>query len=170
MAKKITIDKTKMKDSMGRPLTQSLFLEIGYSDFAIYSLDDEDKVYKGKVYPSLKRLYLEAEDPSEYSFAKEHLLNWNHWERLNANKQLRAHFDAWRAELSIAIRSDSIRAIMDAALDGTNFQAAKWLAEGGWDKRGAGRPSKEDIQKEAAVASRLHAEFAEDIERLKKVS
>lgn len=165
---KFKIDKTKLKDSMGRPLTQGLFLEIGYNtDFAVYSLDDFDKEYKGGVYPSLKRLFIEAEDVSEYNFSREHLLGWQHWQRLNANKMLREHFDKWREELSLAIRSEAIRSIMDQALEGTNFQAAKWLAEGGWDKRKAGRPSKAELEKEAAIHNRIQEEFKDDFDRLK---
>lgn len=68
-------DKTKMKDTQGRPLTQSLFLEPNYNvDYAYYTMDDDDKNFKGKVYPSLKRLYLEMEDPTEYEFATTYLL------------------------------------------------------------------------------------------------
>ena len=37
------VDKTKLKDSMGRPMTQALFLEIGYeTDKAVFTLKDED--------------------------------------------------------------------------------------------------------------------------------
>ncbi|MFM0827351.1 hypothetical protein, partial [Klebsiella oxytoca] len=61
------IDKKLLKDTMGRPLTQGLFLEIGYNtEYAVYTLEDEDKEYKGKTYPALKKLYLACEDPTEY--------------------------------------------------------------------------------------------------------
>jgi len=36
------IDKSKMVDSMGRPITQSLFLEVGYSDMAIFTLKENN--------------------------------------------------------------------------------------------------------------------------------
>ena len=167
---KFKIDKSRMKDKMSRPLTQSLFLEIGYDEeFAIYTLEDEDKEYKGKLYPSLKRLFIETEDLTEYNFAKEYLLGWHHWQRLNANKMLREHFDKWREELTLSIRAEAIKSIIDQALDGTNFQAAKFLAEGGWSKRSAGRPSKEEMQKEAAQREKIHSEFSEDLERLKNI-
>ena len=65
------LDKSKMLDSMQRPLTQSLFLELGYTDFAIFTLKEDDYVYNDKTYISLKKLYLEMEDPTEYDFANE---------------------------------------------------------------------------------------------------
>ena len=41
-----------------KPLTQSLFLELGYTKFALYTLKDDDHVYKGKTYLSIKDLQL----------------------------------------------------------------------------------------------------------------
>src|SRR5690606_3779091 len=140
----MVIDKNKLIDTMGRPLTQSLFLECGYNvQYAVFTFNDDDKEYEGRIYPSLKKLYLESEDPTEYRFAKKYLLGWKHWRRLNDNAILRTHFDEWREELEVAMRSEAINSIIDMTTsDQGNFQAAKWLADRGWDKRGAGRPSK----------------------------
>lgn len=167
----MNVDKSKLVDSMGRPLTQSLFLEIGYKfDFAIYSLKDSDHHYRGVVYPSLKRLYLAHEDPTEYDFAVTHLLGWNHWKRLNDNKMLRKHFDEWREELELKLRSQAVKDIMDqCSNEGGSFQAAKWLADRGWDKRGAGRPSKEEKAREGRIQEHIADEFERDIARLSVV-
>ena len=161
-------DKSNLIDTMGRPLTQSLFLEIGYNtQYAVFTFDDEDKEYKGKTYPSLKKLYLQSEDPTEYQFAKKHLLGWKHWKRLNENAILRVHFDEWREELEIAMRSEAILSIIDMATsDQGNLQAAKWLADRGWDKRGAGRPSKSEIDREKRINSRIGDELTADIIRM----
>src|SRR5574337_902614 len=83
------VDKKKMLDGGGKPLTQSLFLEIGYTEQSIYTLKEEDYMYEGKLYPSLKRLYLEMEDLTEYEFANTYLLGWKHWKRLCENKLIR---------------------------------------------------------------------------------
>lgn len=165
------LSKEKLKDTMGRPLTQSLFLEIGYNvQYAVYTLNDEDKEYDGRIYPSLKRLYLECEDPTEYNFAITHLLGWNHWLRLNENKVLKPYFDEWRVEMEVMLRSEAVRAIMDLTTsDNTNFQAAKWLADGQWSKRGAGRPSKADIERETSIRTRIGDELNFDIERMNTI-
>ena len=64
----------KMVDKMGKYRTQSLFLEIGYGDDAIFTLKDQDHVHDGKTYLSLRKMYLEFNDPTEYQFANEVLL------------------------------------------------------------------------------------------------
>jgi hypothetical protein len=159
------IDKSKMLDVMGKPLTQSLFLEINYNDQAIYTLKDHDHTHNGKQYPSLKRLFLEADDPTEYTFAITHLLGWKHWQRLCENKVLRRHIDEWREELEVKLRSRGVlQAIKNAEAGG--FQSAKWLADRGWDTRGAGRPSKEEVEHEKKVQARINDEYGADILRL----
>lgn len=164
------IDKSLLKDTMGRPLTQGLFLEIGYNtDYAVYTLDDEDKEYKGKTYLSLKKRYLEAEDPTEYQFARKWLLNWQHWKRLRANKVLAEHFDEWAEELEVMLRSEAIGSILELTVsESGNFQASKWLADRGWDKRGAGRPSKAEKERDSRINDRINAALLEDIERMEK--
>lgn len=162
------LDKSKLIDTMGRPLTQSLFLECGYNvQYAVFTFNDEDKTYDGRIYPSLKKLYLECEDPTEYQFAKKHLLGWNHWKRLNENQMLRKEFDEWREELEVLIRSDAIQAIRDMTADGANYQAAKFLADRGWDKRGAGRPSKAEKDRESRINDKIEHQFDADIIELK---
>ena len=48
-----SVDKSRLKDSGGSPLTQSLFLEIGYNtDYAIYTLKSDDYTYNGVLYPT----------------------------------------------------------------------------------------------------------------------
>lgn len=159
------IDKQKLLDTSGRPLTQSLFLEFNYNvDYAVFTFDDDDKVYKGKTYPSLKKLYLECADPTEYTFAKKYLLGWGHWKRLNENKALKKHFDEWREELEISLRSEGVQAIIETSTQ--NFQAAKWLADRGWEKRAPGRPSKEEQERENRIFERVAEDLDSTIARM----
>ena len=161
------IDKNKLRDGRGRPLTQSLFLEVGYNtDFAVYTQKDEDYEYNGVVYPSLKKLYLAHEDPTEYDFACTYLLGWEHWQRICRNKMFKKMVENWREELELKLRSQAVRDIIELSTGDKGFQAAKWLADKGWDKRGAGRPSKEDIERETAVQSKLDQEYSADVVRL----
>lgn len=157
--------KADLVDSMGKPMTQSLFLEIGYSDKAVYTLKEFDHEYNGKVYPSIKRLYLECGDPTEYEFANKYFLSWSHWQRISKNKNIAVYVREWRDELEVMLRCKGIRAAMDVAQSG-GFQAAKWLADRGWEKRGAGRPSKADIEHERAFQARVDEEYKADIIRL----
>jgi hypothetical protein len=157
----------QMLDGMGKPLTQSLFLEIGYTEQSVYTLKDQDHFHDGKWYPSLKRLYLETEDPTEYEFATTFLLGWKHWMRLCENKAVRRHVDEWREELEIKLRSKGVKEVLKSALAG-NYQAAKYLSDRGWDTRGAGRPSKAEIEHEKKVQAAISDEYSADIIRLRE--
>ena len=151
---------------MGRPLTQSLFLELGYSENALYTLKDNDFEYEGKKLPSIKHLYLECADPTEYDFAVAYLLGWGHWQRLCENKALRRYIDDWRIELEVKLRSAGVKNALAAAASG-NFQASKWVADRGWDTRGAGRPSKADVERETKIQAAMADEYGADILRMK---
>ena len=162
------IDKKKLRDGNGRPLTQSLFLEVGYNTkFAVYTQKDDDYEYKGKVYPSLKKLYLAHEDPTEYDFATTYLLGWEHWQRICRNKVFSKMIKGWREELELKLRSQAVRDIIELSTGDKGFQAAKWLADRGWDKRPAGRPSNEEVERETAMQSRLDQEYSADVVRLR---
>lgn len=162
-----TPSKDKMIDTMGRPITQSLFLEIGYSESAVYTLKEHDFEYNGKVLQSIKKLYLEIADPTEYEFATACFLGWSHWQRLCDNKAIKKHIDEWRYELEVKLRSGGVKAAI-AAANGGNFQASKWVADRGWDSRGAGRPSKADVEKETKIQAAISEEYSADILRLRK--
>ena len=156
-----------MKDDQGRPFTQSLFLEVAYSETAVYTLKEEDYEYEGRYLPSLKRLYLLIADPTEYEFATTCLLGWKHWLRICDNKQLRKHVDEWRFELEYKLRSQGVRSAISQA-SGGSFQAAKWLADRGWEARGVGRPSKEEKERRMAQDERIAEDYQADIVRLFK--
>lgn len=155
-----------MLDSKQRYLTQSLFLEVAYNEDAIFTFKEIDYTYNGKLYISLKNRYLELEDPTEYQFANMYLLGWKHWLKICDNKMLAAHVQEWRQELEYKLRAQAVKSMIGQAKTGS-FQASKWLADRGWETRGAGRPKDEDIKREAAFAARAENEFTADIYRLK---
>jgi hypothetical protein len=160
------IDKSKFVDTMGRPLTQALFLEIGYTDYAVYTLKEQDHKYKGHTYPSLKRLYLEMCDPVEFDFATEHLNGYRHWLRICENKALASHVAEWREELELKLRSQAMAQMLDMSED--SFQAVKWLADKGWEKRGAGRPATKEKEMQEALTKKVETDYSADIVRLKR--
>ena len=163
------IDKSKLTDNQGRPLTESLFLELNYSrEFAVYTLKEYDYKFEGKVYPSIKRLYLAHEDPLEYDFACRYFLGWQHWLRLNENKKISAEVEKWREELDLKLRSQGVRDIIAMAAEEAqgSFQAAKYMAEKGWEKRRPGRPSKAELEKLNNIKNKIDDELSADIKRM----
>lgn len=160
-------DKTRFKDERGRYIVQGLFLEDRYNTtLSVYTFDGEDKDYKGTIFPSLKRLYLQHRDPLEYSFANLYLYDWDHWQRLCRNRLVSAHIEKWREELRLSLVSDGVGSIIDQALNKDSYQAAKWLAEMGWDKSGRGRPSKEEVEGELKKRADQEKNWSEDFQLL----
>jgi hypothetical protein len=159
------VNKSLMKDSKGKHYTQGLFLEIGYTKFSMYTLKEEDHTYKGVVYPSIKKLYLDYEDPTEYEFAKTYFASWNHWQAICRNKVLAVHINEWRDELELKIQSQAIRDIIHTSSEGS-YQASKFLADRGWSKNAVGRPNKADKAKKDAVDSIIENEFSNDFTRM----
>lgn len=144
----INVDRTRFKDTKGRLLTQSLFLEYQYNmETAIYSLSDEDKEYKGQVFPSLRRLYMEMSDPTEYEFATKYFYDWAHWLRICDNVFMAQYIDVWREELEVKIRAQAISRMLKLE---SNFNAIKWAADGHWNVK-RGRPSKEEKARDKAI-------------------
>lgn len=167
------IDKELMIDSKGAARTQSLFVETSYEtkgEFAQYTLKSRDCVYRGKKYPSIKRLFLEMEDPTEYNFAYEYFLDWDHWQQIKKNNLIAKFMEGWQEELEIRLRAQGVKAMFDMALDDAkpNFQATQFLAKGGWTDRPAGRPSKEMVKKETRIQAKIMGEFSDDLKRMRR--
>ena len=164
----MTYERSDFTDARGRYLTLSLFLEIEYKEEALYTLKDYDHEYNGKIYPSLKKLYLEVGDPTEYQFATKHLAGWDHWQKIIGNKILLQEVEKWRTELEMKLRSEAVRTIYGQSRKGS-VTAAKWLAERGWDDRPAGRPSKAEIEKQTKIIQDVQNEFEQDYARLRVI-
>lgn len=165
------INRDMFVDDRGRYRTQSLFLEIAYDTDALFTLKDYDHEYKGKTYPSLKRMFLEDSDPTEYIFATNRLAGWEHWQKISENKVLAVHINKWRFELELKLRSEGIKHVIHSARKKGNWLAGKFLAERGWEVRaGAGRPGKEEIERSIAIDKAIASEYEDDFARLKVIN
>lgn len=155
----------------GQRKLRGLFFETTGADKTgvVYTLKDRD--HEG--YASLYRLYMEADDPTEYSFATTCLEGWDHWEILLQCTWFKPYIARWRRELEIRFKSRSLKAIQGLANDPDSkeyHQANKFLVNGGWqeDKRrkGAGRPSKAEIEKAAKMAAQEASSIEDDFNRV----
>ena len=161
---------TKYKcPTTGAFLTQCLFFELQHDhERSLYTLKEYDHTLPdGRVLPSLKQLYLEVKDPTEYTFAKQYFFNWKHWQRCLGNKRIREEVDGWREELELTIMSEGLKGVISEATVRKNYQAAKWLAEKGWLDKKVGRPTREKTDRELKLASIVAAEHEEDFERVR---
>jgi hypothetical protein len=146
-----------------------LFYETNTTDKSqiLYTLKDTD--HNG--YPSLYRLYMEAGDLTEYSFAIQHLDGWNHWETLCKSPWFQDYLARWRRELELKYRSAALKNLIDAANGDSRdaLQANKFLIQGHWksgEGSGRGRPSKEEIKSKAHELASEAVKVDEDYKRL----
>ena len=158
----------QLHDKMNRFRTQSLFREFYLSDqpAPLWTLREKDS--QGTL-PSLRALYMEIADPSEYAFAMEAFGSWKHWLKIKASKAIEPWIEDWPIELEVKLRSQGIKSVIEEAQKGkSRFQAAKALAEGFWNKKSSkrGRPSKEEVIRERKIAAKLDEEFNADAERI----
>lgn len=149
---------SKFKDSQNRWFTTGLFKETAVGDkaFVVYTLDEA------------KKLYLDSEDITGYTFATNHLGGWHHWQALFNSPTLEPILREWEEELEVKLRSKAIMQITEIAKTEKGYQAAKFLADRGWKVRDAGRPSKAEIQKETRVQAKMYEEFGDNVLQLKR--
>ena len=155
-----------MKDSTGRLRTASLFVEMIQKDqldagfVPFYTL-------KGKTgYVDLHSIYMEEEDPTEYTFALRAFGSWDHFKKLESLVWFQFHLKHWRDELEVKMRSDGIKNLIKASKEGSRgVSAAKYIAEKGWEKK-RGRPSKDEVERERQIQAAMDEEIAGDGARL----
>ena len=108
----------------------------------------KDRTYKD--YPSIKELYLEMNDETEYLFAKTYFDGWTHWKKLCECSWFISHLRDWRDEAEARAKAIELKTLREASSAG-NISAAKYLLEKGWDKNknSVGRPTKAAINQKA---------------------
>ena len=158
----------EFKDTEGRWKVGSMFWEHKNDSYTpLFTLKGYDLEKDGVVYPSLKLLYMDYTDPTEYQFATEVLGGWDHWTKVSSSYIITEQVAEWRAEMEVKLRSTAIRAIYDSARsDGSKgIAAAKYIADRGWEKA-RGRPSKAEIEKERKIQAGINDDLASDSDRI----
>ena len=117
--------------------TNALFKELDVQNLGVYlfTLGHVDLEEDGKVIPSIRKAYLELEDPTEYEVATMFFESWAHWKKVRDSSRLQVHIDEWREELEVRMRSKGLKGIMDKMYTG-DYQASKYLADKGWVAKG----------------------------------
>lgn len=164
----------RFKSAIGQHLLKPIFFELDESGRpnAVYSLKDYDCTFEGVFYPSLRKLYVEAEDPTEYNFASQYLDGWVHWKKLSNASFFLSTLAEWREELEVRLRAKGVAALRQtASVPGKEaFQAQKYLAQAGWklpeEKTAVGRPTKERVLYEADKLFKEKTDYDLDHERI----
>lgn len=165
-------ENSKFKDKMGRWLTKSLFKEYAFQapegTFPLFVLSNQDR----DGLPSLYKLYLAAEDPSEYFFANEYLGGWDHWQRLSKATFFLPYITSWRKELEVLIKAKALQKLLSVANNPnhkSSYEANKLLLKEGYKEREGskrGRPTKDEVHKEANRIATEEERISADAERV----
>lgn len=163
--------------SNGKFRTSDLFIEMNQSESpAYYTTSNQDRIVDGVVYKSLKQLYLDEEDITEFDFANKYLEGYEHWEQFVNSTRLKDMIDQWRKELVLKIKSRCLKGIIRDAVRENKYEANKFLITNGWvdkdheGKKVRGRPSKEEIKQEITRQASIEKEFEEDLNRIKELN
>lgn len=159
------------KDEKNRWRSGSLFIEkiqgavveSGY--VPLFTLREYD--YEGKL--SLKRLYMEAQDITEWKFATSVFGSYECWENLVECKWFKPHALQWRKELALKLKVIALEQIKHST-DSQEIKKYQWLYET-YNRDGAsapkrGRPSKDEVQRELKAEMDRARTYKEDAERL----
>lgn len=160
--------KPVFRNASGQWLSKQLFFETTEDKSRVlYSLKPEDHKVGKIIYPSLRRLYMELGDETEFIFAETYFGGWPHWKRLLQSQWFLDHLVELREELSARNAAIHLNQIKQSAAQG-NASSAKYLLEQGWlpkDKK-VGRPTKEKIRQEAEKIALDSYDISDDLERI----
>lgn len=120
-------------------------------------------------YISARKTFVELGDPTGYKWAMKYLGDYAHWKYLMKSSWFREAYDVWMDELNTKQLAEALEVIREVALgpDSKNaLPAARYLAEQGWKKPTAGRPSKATIAGELKAALREKSIEDDDMARI----
>lgn len=167
----IPANTSKFKNSNGVLLLKEMFYEHALNKGnVLFTLKDQDHTVGSITYPSLYRLYMEANDTTEYVFAMANLEGWTHWTSLSNSAFFREYILRWREELELRLRAEALANIQKMSKSGGReaFQASKYLVDGGYlpKKNTKGRPSKAQISEAANQMAEEDKRLKDDFSRL----
>ena len=158
------IDYNRLTTDNNQKLTQSLFYEYRHqtkSEYMPFTLREKDF----DTYISVYRVYMEAD--SEYEAAMYLLNSWEHWQVLCSSPFFKRYLDSWRQEREVKECAVAVKTLMKEAQAG-NVTAAKALLDKNLKTKGAGRPSKEQINKEVKRQAEVHKKVSSIVDRMSK--
>ena len=158
------------KNSLNKYRTKGLFWELANDEdkkFAYFTLETDDILVESgtRTMRSLRKLYIEIADPTEYYFALEVFGSWEHWEHIASAPWMAQKLGVMRRELEVKYKALSVKSLMKAATkDDTSsmsITASKYLIDKGW----SALAGKVKSFKPAEVAA-ISKEVEEDLVRM----
>lgn len=147
----------------GRKPIKNLFIE-----FAETAEEKENAKYS---FEEFHQIFLEEKDMTEYKAAIRCVGTWSEWLRFKEQwPLLRNSIEKWKDELEVKMQSDAMTKLLSLVTcksDQTAANVCKFLVQSGYNKReGAGRPSKQEMAKQAKELARIAADTDEEEQRI----
>lgn len=107
--------------------------------------------------------FVEICDPTEYNAALALVGSWKEWCRFKKEWGAFSEIVAdWVAEVEIKLRSQAVKVLAK----NTDAGAQKWIAEGKFKQKIAGRPTKAQVERAAKVEAGVTKETDEEVNRV----
>jgi hypothetical protein len=118
--------------------------------------------------------FVEMMDLTEYKPAMELVGSWQEWNRLKRDfPEFRDNITLWKDEIEVKMRSQAIErlnTLMTSKNEQTAAGVCKFISTLGFnEKKGAGRPSKEEMRRQASELARITRETEDDAARVLEV-
>lgn len=154
-------------------LGRELFFETSAMEqkpYVLYTLKSDDYQPEGydQKLPSLRRLYLEEDDLTEFFVAEKYFDGQPHWKRLTSQEWFMKELAPLRDELQTKHQAQYLRSLRDDALKGDKVTARYLLDRVEKSDQKAGRPTKAKIKQEAEKIVRESVDIKDDFLRLKE--
>jgi len=118
---------------------KSMFYELSLEDDkseANFTLDPKDLTLdNGRVIPSIYRLYLETNDPSEVAFADKYFGSWQEWTKTRKLVALAPYFDSLRSEVILRQKAQAYAVLLEMAQNGS-LDANKFILNSDYGTEG----------------------------------
>ena len=163
-----------------RKPTKALFYE--YRNTALeptYTVHFQDRRVGDKVYKSMRLVYINTCDPTEWTFVQQVCHgDWEYWNQLQKAlnnyilKPKKDSVDRWRKEMEVKMRSDAVVAIYKDTQQATpsSISSAKWLAEGRYKVKPTAAKAREEVVASSAQEKPANTDYDEDIKRMAQYS
>lgn len=172
------VDLKRMRTSMNQYRTRGLIKEAAGNELVpdyIFTFAHYDNEEEGLY--SLRKLYLQFDDTTEYEQAMHILGSMVHWEKFVNSDFIKDHIEEYRKELRARTKSKALKQLLESAenspSDAVRHQAQKFLVKEGFRlmdgedaaKPKRGRPSKEEIDGNLKAMSAEEKRIQEDYNR-----
>lgn len=148
----------KLLDTKGKMRSRSLFREFQHEDtvkypyyFNLSEFDRPDSI-------SLKALYIQMADVTEYKFAKYVFHSFPFWEALTKTAWFSPYVEEWRHELKQKLASEQLAKVRTKAQQG-DLNAMKYLHDLVTDKPKRGRPGTRPVRQITPSEADLNADY-----------